>query len=167
MRYVISLIVLACILYLIIIVLGIVLPANYEVSKTKTFNIPIEEAWNFVAKVENYPSYRDEYFAVREISQRKGHTFEWQAFMADGKLAMYQINDFDQNKHLSYDLIRSSNEMTGSWNFFFFGDSTQTTLEITEASQMNNPIEKVYWYFTNRNSRINREFELIESLESQ
>lgn len=164
MRYVISIIVLASLLFLAVIFLGLVLPAEYEKTETRSFNVPVSVAWDFITDVDSYPKHRDEYSAIQELSQGNEHIVEWQAYMTDGKLAVYRINEYAPNTHFSYQLLKSSNEMTGVWNFFFVGDSINCTIEITEQSRMDNPIEKVYWYFFERGSRIDREFELIEGL---
>jgi hypothetical protein len=140
------------------------LPAEFETTKMKSFNVPVHVAWEFITSVEDYPEHRDEYSAIQEISRRNGHMYEFQALMTDGKLAAYQINNYVPEKHFSYQLMKSSHEMKGFWNFFFYGDSAQCTIEITEQSRMGNPIEKVFWYLTNRSSRIDREFELLEEL---
>ena len=165
MRYVILIIVLACIAYLAVLFLAFVLPSEYEKTETRSFNVPVTVAYDFITNVENYPEHRDEYSAIQELSRSNERLVEWQAFMVDGKLAVYRVNEYIPNTHFSYQLLKSSNEMTGNWNFFFVGDSTTCTIEITEQSRMYNRIEKVYWYFFERNSRIDREFELIEGLE--
>ena len=165
MRIVVSIIILLIIAFLTVIFLGAVLSSDFEKTERQSFSIPVKTAWDFISQVDNYPQFREEYYSVQIIDKRKGFPFRWQAFMTDGKLAVYQINNYVPQKHLSYQLIRSNNEMTGNWDFYFFGDSTNCTIEITETSRMGNPIEKVYWYFTDRGKRIDREFELIEGLE--
>ncbi|MEA3444289.1 MAG: hypothetical protein U9R19_06120 [Bacteroidota bacterium] len=165
MRFVISIIVFFIIAFLAVLFLSVVLPSDYENTERQSFAVPVEEAWNFISRVKGYPKFREEYYYVQVLSKRKNHVYQWQAYMSDGKLAVYQINNFMPQKHLSIELIRCNNKMTGNWDFYFFGDTTNCTIEITENSTMDDPIEKVIWYLTNRNSRINREFELIEGLE--
>lgn len=165
MRYVISIIILVCIAYLAVLFLGIVLPSDFDKTERRSYTIPIDTAWEYVTQVENYPQHREAYDAVREMSQKDGHLFQWQAFMMDGEIAVYQVNGFVKNKHFSYQLLKSSNDMTGNWNFYFSGDSIHCTIEITEQSRVENPIEKVFWYFFYQGERIDREFELLEGLE--
>ncbi len=163
MRYVILIIILFIFIFIAVLIFGLVLSPEYESAQKKSFAIPIETAWDFYSNVENFPKFRNDYYAVQVLNERKGHPFQWQVYTTDGKLAVYQVNNLVKNKHLSIQLIRSNNKMTGTWDYFFYGDSLNCTVEISERSRMDDPIEKVYWYLTGRNNRIEREFSLFSN----
>lgn len=165
MKYVISIIIFVCLVYLGILFLGIVLPSEFEKTERRSFAVPIDVAWDFVTHIENYPQYRDEYSAIQELNQKDGHTYQWQAFTTDGKILVYQVNDFVRNKQFSYQLIKSNDEITGNWIFYFMGDSVNCIIEIAEQSQVKDPIEKVVWYFFHQGERLDREFDLLKSME--
>ena len=130
--------------FVIVIVFGLILPSNYEITRTVTINAPTEEIHNHLNDLSQWPKWAPWHSAsekvdiqLGEISQGAGATQEWTGGEGKGYL---EITQSSPTNGLDYLLRFGNDEQDTKGKFSYQSKSDQTDVSWSMAGEMTIPV---------------------------
>lgn len=149
-------------IFIIVFVIGIMLPNPRISHNTFIIEAPIENVWDKVTDYAGQVNWRD---GIEKIEVNPDTEGEWTEVPINGMPITFKETDVIKNQKYRIDII-SKNGFKGYSVISFKSDKETTYLEFTEVSDISNPFQRVLSYlFYNSKSTIKKyEEELTASL---
>ena len=131
-------------IFVLVIVLGLVMPSNYAVSRSITINSPVKEIHSFINDLEQWPKWapwqdqeKEVDIDLGDISAGVGATQKWIGHDGKGSL---EITHSSPTSGIQY-LLRFGNDKEDTkGEFAYQTNGNQTTVSWTMSGEMTMPI---------------------------
>ena len=118
-----------------LLVAGMLRPASHEASVSLRLAAPPDSVWRIISDIEGQPAWVPQVRAVERLPDNAGRPAYRENF--DGFEAMTVITESVPHRKLVKEILPTG-PFSGTWTWELDGDSTHTTLAITERGTVGN-----------------------------
>lgn len=116
--------------------LGLQLPKDHVVSRTRRFNASVDSVWDLVSDVTGAAAWRSDLKSVAPVNLNR-----WREVNAQGQAVLYERVEAQAPWRLVTRIADTDLPYSGTWTFELSEDGKKTTwLTITENGAVHNPI---------------------------
>jgi len=123
----------------VIFLIGLMLPATHEVSRSVVLGNPPDEIWAVITDFASNPSWRDDIQRVSRLSDREGRPV-WREESKGGDVIPYETIESRPPSRLVRRIADPSLPFGGTWTIDLAPEGARTRVTITENGEVRNAI---------------------------
>jgi hypothetical protein len=133
-------------LFVVVAIVGAMLPQEHVASRNVRFNQPPEIVWQSISNFAATPSWRSDLASVQQLPDIDGHPV-WRETYEDGSALTLETLESEPRRRLVRRIVDTDLQFGGHWSFEIVPSNGGSILTITEHGEIYNPIFRFFSRF--------------------
>lgn len=130
------------VVFLVVFLIGVLLPEKHMVSRTVQLRAPVSKVWQTITDHKGSVQWRTNLAAVDQVEVKPG-TMGWREIEKNGDAINYHTVNLDPERQMIREITDKNLPFGGTWTFDLNENAEGVLLTITENGEVYNPIFRV------------------------